>query len=78
MATSLLTTKNSPPRNAFSYWQDVICDTFIHLECSAPERRRFKGAIVSQPYSELQISTMTSDEIDVRRTRQIISAAREE
>jgi len=78
MGTTLLTTNNIPPRNAFSYWQDVICGTFIHLECSAPEKGHFKGSIVNQPYAELQISTMISDEIDVRRTRKTIAAAREE
>lgn len=67
-----------PRRQAFSFWQDVICDTFIHLDCASSQSANFAGHLTSQPLGDFTLSSMASDLIDLARTRSRISEAREE
>ena len=67
-----------PRRQAFSFWQDVICDTFIHLDCTSAQSSAFAGELISQPLGDFTLSSMTSDPIDLTRSSARISAAREE
>ncbi|SRR5579871_3437502 len=65
-------------RQAFAFWQDVICGTFIHLDCKSPQSSAFAGELTSRPLGDFSLSSMTSDPIDLTRSRGRISAAREE
>jgi AraC-like DNA-binding protein len=65
-------------REAFAFWQDVICETFIHLDCASANSRKFRGSLHNQPFGDLLLSSMASDPIDLSRTAARISAARDE
>jgi AraC-like DNA-binding protein len=73
-----ISTSGISARDAFSYWMDVICETFIHLDCASPITRGFSGGLYTQPFGQLQLSAMASDEIDLTRSTSRIAAAREE
>jgi AraC-like DNA-binding protein len=78
MEARCISTDALPGRNAFAFWQDVICDTFIHLDCVSTRSRSFKGSVHTRPLGDLFLSSMESDPIDLRRTPARISAARDE
>jgi hypothetical protein len=65
-------------RQAFASWQDVICDTFIHLDCTSPQSGAFAGELTSHSLGDFTLSSMTSDPIDLTRSGARISASREE
>jgi AraC-like DNA-binding protein len=73
-----ISTDQVAPRDAFAFWQDVICDTFINLDCSSGFRNRFSGGVYSRPLGKLQISAMASSEVGLSRTRSRIARARDE
>ncbi len=78
MDSRRISTEIVPRRQAFAFWQDVICDTFIHLDCTSSHTGSFSGELTSQPLGDLTLSSMASDAIDLTRSRARISAAREE
>jgi AraC-like DNA-binding protein len=78
MQSHRVSTEAVPRRQAFAFWQDVICDTFIHLDCTSPESGSFAGELTSQPFGDFTLSSMTSDPIDLTRSGARISAARDE
>ena len=73
-----ITTDGVAERESFAFWQDVICDTFIRLDCSSPIRKGFSGSVQSHQFGRLQLSSMASDKIHLTRSRSRIAAAREE
>jgi AraC-like DNA-binding protein len=73
-----ISTSTISARDAFSYWMDVICETFIHLDCVSPIRHGFSGGLYTQPFGQLHLSAMASDEIELTRSASRIAAAREE
>jgi len=73
-----VSTEGVAAREAFSFWRDVICETFIHLDCTTPRSGGFRGSVSSQPFAGLQLSSMASDEIDLTRSTAKIASAREE
>ena len=73
-----LSTDDVNGRDSFTYWQDVICDTFINLDCSSANPNQFTGRLHSTSFADLQLSSMASDEIYLSRSKSRINAAREE
>lgn len=73
-----ISTDQVSPRDAFAFWQDVICDTFINLDCRSRSPNGFSGAVYSQPFGDLQLSAMASHEIGLERTRSRVAQARDE
>jgi AraC-like DNA-binding protein len=78
MQSHRISTEGIAGRESFSFWRDVICETFIHLECATPSRGRFSGGLRNQPFGGLQLSSMASDQIDLTRSPAKIAAARDE
>ena len=78
MNGTLLSTSIVPQREAFAYWQDLICDVFIHLDCTSPSRRSFSGSIYNQPLGPLQISSMMAAEMRVVRSPRQIARVSED
>jgi len=78
MCANYVSTEGVRAREAFAFWQDVICGTFVHLDCVSPDRDRFAGRVSNVSFADLQVSSMASDQIDVRRSKSRIAAAREE
>jgi AraC-like DNA-binding protein len=73
-----ISTATLPGREAFAFWQDVICSTFINLDCASERSGSFRGGLYSQPFGDLVLSSMESDAIDLSRTAARIAAARDE
>lgn len=73
-----VTTAKVARRDAFSFWQDVICETFIHLDCTSPQRQDFHGDVRSYPLAKLQLSSMTSNQINLTRSKSRIASAPDE
>ncbi|MET4488997.1 helix-turn-helix domain-containing protein [Bradyrhizobium sp. LA7.1] len=78
MAGVLLSTADIPEQRQFAHWQDYICDSLVGLDCTSPTREKFQGAICNRKFGELQLSTMTSDQMCLQRSRARIARARED
>jgi AraC-binding-like domain len=74
--THLLTTDSVQPGRRVEYWADMICSTYVNLECDAPQADTFSGSIRSQSMPGLDLSVVDSTAQHVRRTpRQIARSA---
>ena len=62
----------------FAYWQEAVCHTFVHLDCTALSDRPFFGEIATAEVDDLQYSRVRSRDHRVMRTDQHIRASREE
>lgn len=69
----LLSTDVVAPGQRLEYWIDLICNTYVQLECDAPPAPGFRGAIQSQHIPGLDLSIVDSCAQDVLRTRRQIS-----
>ncbi len=61
--------------DAFAYWQELIVDTFVDLDCESSVSKSFSGHIEDAHFGELQISRMKSSDIHIHRSRPRISRA---
>lgn len=78
MAGVLLSTADIPEGRQFAHWQDYICDSLVGLDCTSPTRERFQGTICNRKFGGLQLSTMTSDQMSLSRSKARIARARED
>lgn len=66
--TQLLTTDTVSPGLRVAYWADMICSTYVNLECDTPDAQAFDGSIRSQSMPGLDLSVVDSKAQRVRRT----------
>jgi AraC-like DNA-binding protein len=78
MAGHLLSTADIPAQRQFAHWQDFICDSLVGLDCRSANREKFAGSINNRKFAGLQLSTMTSDQMSLSRSRARIARARED
>ena len=78
MYGKLLSTNDVGQHQRFAYWQDLVCDAIVHLDCSAPEPANFNGSIQVHDLDNLRLSAMMSDQMSLIRSPQRISRARED
>ncbi len=76
--TLLLNTGAVPPRERLAYWTDMICNTYVQLECDAIRSDRFAGSINSQSMPGLELSVVASVAQKVLRTPRQIAQANED
>ena len=76
--TLLLNTDAVPPRERLAYWTDMICNTYVQLECDAVECHRFAGSIDSQSMPGLDLSVVNSGPQKVLRTPHQIARAKDD
>lgn len=75
----LLSTADVAPAQRLAYWSDVVCDTYVQLECDAPDGGSpFEGEIAVDRLSALALTRVTSTAQTVRRTPAIIARAAED
>jgi AraC-like DNA-binding protein len=60
-------------RERLRYWREVICDTFVELECESAVANGFHASIDSSSVGEIQFSNIKSDAQRVVRTRSKIA-----
>jgi AraC-like DNA-binding protein len=85
MATSLdrrayaeLATSAVSAGEAFAYWREMICATFVRLAAEPTATGRFSGRIEHVPMGDLEMSAVLAGGQHVRRTRSLIAQGNEE
>jgi AraC-like DNA-binding protein len=73
MDGKLLSTDNLNGRDRLPFWRDLVCDTFVELECDSAERDQFSGSMANSEIADIQFSYVKSVAQHVRRTRSKIS-----
>ena len=68
-------TDQLPAADRFSYWADVVAQTFVPLECDAPVRRNFSGSIRHRRMARVGITDVSASAQRVKRTRAKIAQA---
>lgn len=71
----VLSTAAVEPARRLAYWIDMICSTYVQLECDAPGAPGFDGSIESRRIPGLDLSVVSSGPQDVLRTASHISRA---
>lgn len=71
----ILTTDAVEPKDRLEYWTDVVCSTYVELECEAAASEGFVGTIDSHPLPGLDISVVRSKSQRVTRTPVLIAQA---
>jgi AraC-like DNA-binding protein len=67
-----LSTDALAPDQRLAFWIDMICQTYVQLECDAPDRDDFRGSIVSHRLPGLDLSVVSSRAQRVMRTPRTI------
>jgi AraC-like DNA-binding protein len=70
-----LSTDLVAPRDRLGYWVDMICQTYVELECDVRAGAPFEGSIVSHSLPGLDMSVVRSRAQRVMRTPSVISRA---
>ena len=66
---SLLTTASVEPRQRQAYWTDMVCDTYVQLECDAGDGAcTIEGEIAAHQLATLALSRVAATAQRVRRT----------
>lgn len=68
-ATLHTSTERLPVAERFSYWADVVAQTFVPLECDTPARRSFAGSIRHRRMARVGITEVSASAQRVQRTR---------
>jgi hypothetical protein len=78
MSRTLSTHDVAAPRR-LAFWTDMVCDTYVQLQCDAPAGSDvIDGEIVSDELATLQLSRVTATAQFVRRTPALIARASED
>ena len=70
-------TEDVSSKEKFEYWNDLVCDEFIQLDCSGKQQGEFKGAIRGHEIENLQISEVSADPHHVARSKKQIAKSTE-
>ncbi|UQS23906.1 helix-turn-helix domain-containing protein [Amycolatopsis thermalba] len=73
-----LSTAQVPAAEAFAYWREMICETFVQLSAAPVAGGAFAGRIEHVPVGTLELSTVVAGGQVVRRTRSLIARGADE
>jgi AraC-like DNA-binding protein len=74
-----LSTESVAPDQRLAYWTDLVCDTYVQLDCEAAGgRRSIDGDIRADELASLRLSKVTATPQLVRRTAAKIARASED
>lgn len=59
-------------------WIDLICQTYVGLDCDSPHQHDFHGSIEQHQWAGLDLSVVRSRAQDVRRTRSQIARSQDD
>ncbi|HSB24801.1 MAG TPA: helix-turn-helix domain-containing protein [Burkholderiaceae bacterium] len=77
--SQLLTTQAVDPSRQLAYWTEMVCDTYVQLDCdAAADARTIEGEIAVDQLATLQLSRVTATAQHVRRTPARIARASED
>jgi AraC-like DNA-binding protein len=77
-ARAELSTSAVSAGEAFAYWREMICATFVRLAAEPVATGRFSGRIEHVPVGDLELSAVVAGGQHVRRTRSLITQGNEE
>tara|TARA_A100001391_G_scaffold126315_1_gene86394 strand:+ start:4456 stop:5418 length:963 start_codon:yes stop_codon:yes gene_type:complete len=60
-------------RERTAYWQEVVCDTFVPLDCRFPHQDAFRGSLDARSVADLSCVRVSSSAQRVTRTRRRIA-----
>lgn len=66
-------TSSVAPQERLAFWQEVVCNTFVQLDCSFPDRDQFCGHLQARTCGELSVVDVCSSELQVGRDARHIS-----
>ena len=69
----IYSTEDVKEREQFEYWNDVVCDEFVQLDCSSDQRGAFKGWLRGDKVENIRISEVASDPQRVMRSKRQIA-----
>ncbi|PRX47076.1 AraC-like DNA-binding protein [Prauserella shujinwangii] len=72
-AYAQLSTAEVAAREAFAYWREMICATFVRLAAEPVSGGSFSGRIEHVPVGDVELSTVVAGGQHVRRTRDLIA-----
>lgn len=73
-----LSTSTVPRSDAFAFWREMICATFVRLAADPVVHEGFQGRIEHVPVGNVELSTVEAGSQHVRRTRSFIAESDEE
>lgn len=73
-----LSTGSVRPGEAFAFWQDLICDTFVQLSATPTTDGPFRGRVTHSVAGDLELTTVRASGQRVRRTPRLIARSSEE
>lgn len=77
--SQLLTTASVEPARQLAYWTEMVCDTYVQLDCAAAaDADTIEGEIAVDQLATLQLSRVTASAQQVRRTPARIACASED
>ena len=74
----LLTTDSVHPADRVAYWQEVVCETFVALDCRSPLRGEFCGTVQSHVTGGLRLTRVDANAHSVARTGSLIARSRDD
>lgn len=74
----LFDTHSVEPCNRLAFWQEVVCNTFVQLDCETADETRFEGRLLSRPIADLTITDVTASQQRVVRTPRRVACSENE
>ncbi|MDT4836272.1 Transcriptional activator NphR [compost metagenome] len=74
----LFDTDGVVPRERTTYWQEVVCETFVQLDCRIDRGESFSGRLHVHPLADLSVVDVAASEQSVIRSRQRIARTEKE
>ena len=71
----LISSRSFPGRNSFSYWADVVAQTFVPLQCDTADRDGFFGELRHRQIGCIAVTEVRASAMVARRTKAKIAAA---
>lgn len=71
-------TMSSSPHRRLAVWQDIVCDTFVDLDCQSAMREDFRGTISRSNLGSATCARVSSCAQHVTRTSSRIARSRED
>ena len=67
-----------PSQEAFAYWREMICATFVCLAAEPVTAGKFSGRVEHIPVGHVELSTVMAGSQHVQRTRSLIAQGPQE
>ena len=74
----VFSTADVAPKDRFAYWSDLVCDTFVCLDCRSPVAKSFNASMRYGALDWLRVVEAESAEIEGVRSRYQISKGQED